>query len=159
MNTIMRNAKFSDFNDVNNLMLELHNLHVKNRNDIFKATDSPMKEEYFKDLLNNKDAKLFVIENLENSEIVGYSNLKLMNTPNIDIVVKSKYIYIDDFCIKQAYKRKGIGKKLFNFILEYAKQQGVESVQLNVWSFNEDAIEFYNFMGMKERNVRMEMRV
>ena len=159
MNTIMRNAKFSDFNDVNNLMLELHNLHVKNRNDIFKATDSPMKEEYFKDLLNNQDVKLFVIENLENSEIVGYSNLKLMNTPNIDIVVKSKYIYIDDFCIKQAYKRKGIGKKLFNFILEYAKQQGVESVQLNVWSFNEDAIEFYNFMGMKERNVRMEMRV
>ena len=159
MNTIMRNAKFSDFNDVNNLMLELHNLHVKNRNDIFKATDSPMKEEYFKDLLNNKDVKLFVIENLENSEIVGYSNLKLMNTPNIDIVVKSKYIYIDDFCIKQAYKRKGIGKKLFNFILEYAKQQGVESVQLNVWSFNEDAIEFYKFMGMKERNVRMEMRV
>ena len=159
MNTIMRNAKFSDFNDVNNLMLELHNLHVKNRNDVFKATDSPMKEEYFKDLLNNKDVKLFVIENLENSEIVGYSNLKLMNTPNIDIVVKSKYIYIDDFCIKQAYKRKGIGKKLFNFILEYAKQQGVESVQLNVWSFNEDAIEFYKFMGMKERNVRMEMRV
>lgn len=159
MNTIMRNAKFSDFNDVNNLMLELHNLHVKNRNDVFKATDSPMKEEYFKDLLNNKDVKLFVIENLENSEIVGYSNLKLMNTPNIDIVVKSKYIYIDDFCIKQAYKRKGIGKKLFNFILEYAKQQCVESVQLNVWSFNEDAIEFYNFMGMKERNVRMEMRV
>lgn len=159
MNTIMRNAKFSDFNDVNNLMLELHNLHVKNRNDVFKATDSPMKEEYFKDLLNNQDVKLFVIENLENSEILGYSNLKLMNTPNIDIVVKSKYIYIDDFCIKQAYKRKGIGKKLFNFILEYAKQQGVESVQLNVWSFNEDAIEFYNFMGMKERNVRMEMRV
>lgn len=159
MNTIMRNAKFSDFNDVNNLMLELHNLHVKNRNDVFKATDSPMKEEYFKDLLNNQDVKLFVIENLENSEILGYSNLKLMNTPNIDIVVKSKYIYIDDFCIKQAYKRKGIGKKLFNFILEYAKQQGVESVQLNVWSFNEDAIEFYKFMGMKERNVRMEMRV
>ena len=159
MNTIMRNAKFSDFNDVNNLMLELHNLHVKNRNDVFKATDSPMKEEYFKDLLNNQDVKLFVIENLENSEIVGYSNLKLMNTPNIDIVVKSKYIYIDDFCIKQAYKRKGIGKKLFNFILEYAKQQCVDSVQLNVWSFNEDAIEFYNFMGMKERNVRMEMRV
>lgn len=159
MNTIMRNAKFSDFNDVNNLMLELHNLHVKNRNDVFKATDSPMKEEYFKDLLNNKDVKLFVIENLENSEIVGYSNLKLMNTPNIDIVVKSKYIYIDDFCIKQAYKRKGIGKKLFNFILEYAKEQCVDSVQLNVWSFNEDAIEFYKFMGMKERNVRMEMRV
>ncbi|MGG7162288.1 GNAT family N-acetyltransferase [Clostridium ihumii] len=159
MNTIMRNAKFSDFNDVNNLMLELHNLHVKNRNDVFKATDSPMKEEYFKDLLNNQDVKLFVIENLENSEIVGYSNLKLMNTPNIDIVVKSKYIYIDDFCIKQAYKRKGIGKKLFNFILEYAKQQCVDSVQLNVWSFNEDAIEFYKFMGMKERNVRMEMRV
>lgn len=159
MNTIMRNAKFSDFNDVNNIMLELHNLHVKNRNDVFKATDSPMKEEYFKDLLNNKDVKLFVIENLENSEIVGYSNLKLMNTPNIDIVVKSKYIYIDDFCIKQAYKRKGIGKKLFNFILEYAKEQCVDSVQLNVWSFNEDAIEFYKFMGMKERNVRMEMRV
>ena len=159
MNTIMRNAKFSDFNDVNNLMLELHNLHVKNRNDVFKATDSPMKEEYFKDLLNNQDVKLFVIENLENSEILGYSNLKLMNTPNIDIVVKSKYIYIDDFCIKQAYKRKGIGKKLFNFILEYAKEQCVDSVQLNVWSFNEDAIEFYKFMGMKERNVRMEMRV
>lgn len=159
MNTIMRNAKFSDFNDVNNIMLELHNLHVKNRNDVFKATDSPMKEEYFKDLLNNKDVKLFVIENLENSEIVGYSNLKLMNTPNIDIVVKSKYIYIDDFCIKQAYKRKGIGEKLFNFILEYAKEQCVESAQLNVWSFNEDAIEFYKFMGMKERNVRMEMRV
>lgn len=35
----------------------------------------------------------------------------------------------------------------------------VDSIQLSVWNFNKDAIEFYKSMGMTVRNIKMELEV
>ena len=79
-----------------------------------------------------------------------------MNTQN-PIYIPRTFVYVDDFCVKSNFKRNGIGKLLFSHIVDYAKAESATSLQLNVWEFNQDAIKFYEQLGMSTRNRRMEI--
>ncbi len=53
-------------------------------------------------------------------------------------------------------KKKGIGKKLYNYLLDKAKKEGIDAIELNVWSFNSSAIKFYESLGMTIKNMKFE---
>ena len=153
----IREAVLSDYIDVSKLVLEVHKLHVKNRPDVYVDTNTPLEKEYFIELLSANDTKLFVVEDTNNEELVAYSIVKIIAPRSIQILIPSKVAFIDDFCVKANYKQKGIGKKLFNHIVEYVKSEECSSLQLVVWEFNKDAISFYEKLGMVTRNRRMEL--
>lgn len=94
-----------------------------------------------------------------NRELVGYIIVKIMNTQSIPILIPRKFAFIDDFCTKSNYKKNGIGSLLFQYTVDYAKAEGSTSLQLGVWEFNEDVINFYEKMGMSTRNRRMELNI
>ena len=48
---------------------------------------------------------------------------------------------------------------LFNYIVEYSKAVSASSLQLVVWEFNKDAMEFYEAMGMSTRYRKMELNL
>ena len=50
-----------------------------------------------------------------------------------------------------------LGKKLYERVLEFAKEQGCYNVTLNVWSCNEAAMKFYEKCGLKPQKVGMEV--
>ena len=159
MNLKVRDAIASDYVDISILVLEVHNLHVKNRPDVFIEVDNPFSKEQFENLLNSSDTKLFVVENIDNKDLVAYCIVKIMTTSCLPIVIQSRFAHIDNFCIKDSYKRNGIGKLLFQHIVDHAKSQGVSSLQLSVWEFNQDAINFYEAVGMSMRNRKMELKL
>lgn len=45
---------------------------------------------------------------------------------------------------------------LFNYLLDKAKKNQVDAIELNVWAFNEKAIKFYQSLGMTVKNMKME---
>ncbi|MGL4850574.1 MAG: GNAT family N-acetyltransferase, partial [Clostridium sp.] len=55
--------------------------------------------------------------------------------------------------------KQGLGKMLFNHIIEDAKKNESDLIQLVVWDFNKDAIKFYKALGMTNRNIRMELQL
>lgn len=69
-----------------------------------------------------------------------------------------KILLIEDLCVAQAYRRNRIGSRLFEYIHEYAKTKKIDSIELNVWNFNQNAIEFYENLGMSVKHVRYEMK-
>jgi len=77
---------------------------------------------------------------------------------NIDLLKDRYYAYIDEICIKETFRRQGLGKILFEYIYNLVKNKGAESLELGVWSFNKVALEFYKAMGMVEKNIRMEKK-
>jgi len=159
MNIKIRQAVISDYSNILNLILEVHKLHLNNRPDVYKDIDTPLSEEEFKNMLNCDNSKVFVAKNTETNELVAYS-LTLINTTGEHPMLQPKtFAYIDSFCVKSDCKKKGIGQMLFQHILEFAKTKNASSVQLNVWEFNEDAIKFYEAMGMNTRNRRMELNI
>lgn len=157
MNLKIRESNINDYMEIRDLVKEVHSLHVKNRPDIYIDVENPFKKEEFQEILNSNNTKVFVAEDIDNKEIVAYSIVQIMNTRNIPILIQSKFIYIDDLCVKSNHNKKGIGKIIFKYIVNYSKEVGASSIQLNVWEFNEDAIKFYESLGMTIRNRRMEI--
>ena len=64
--------------------------------------------------------------------------------------------FINDIVVDKNYRRKKIARKLYDLLLEKAKLEKVNSIELNVWAFNEDAIKFYESLGMKVKNMKFE---
>lgn len=81
-----------------------------------------------------------------------------MDLKNIDLLKDRYYAYIDEICIKETFRRQGLGKILFEYIYNLVKNKGADSLELGVWSFNKVALEFYKAMGMVEKNIRMEKK-
>jgi ribosomal protein S18 acetylase RimI-like enzyme len=110
-------------------------------------------------LLNSSDTKLFVVENIDNKNLGVYCIVRIMTTSCLPIIIQNRFVYIDNFCVKDSYKRNGVGKLLFQYIVDYAKSEGASSLQLSVWKFNQDAVNFYKAMGMSMRNRKMELNL
>lgn len=56
---------------------------------------------------------------------------------------KGKCLYLEDLCVNENYRRMGIGKKLFDFVLQLAKDRKMKRFSWQVLDWNEPAISFY----------------
>ena len=106
--------------------------------EIFEEEDKPYpKQAYLATLL--QDEHLLVITATLEGEVVG--GLTAYRLPSYE--ERASTIYIYDLGVKEAFRMKGIGKKLVNFLLDYAQNHQVNAVFVD----NEEAIAFYNTVG------------
>ena len=153
---IIRKAKISDFQGLHNLIMQVHKLHVNERNDIYKDVD-PMDFEEFRTELSNSN-NIYLIAELEN-EIVGICFSQIKEITNNKIMKNRKILHIENICVDENHQKKGIGKKLYNQIVELAKEKNIDNIELMVWGFNENAIKFYENLGMNIKNLKFEQKI
>lgn len=158
MEIIIREASNNDYNQIHKLVKEVHKLHAIARPEDYKNCENPLEENIYLSMLNDIKIKIFVAE-LAKSEIVGYTVLKKLEIKQHPIMVDKKILHMDDLCVSNKYRRKGVGKRLYNKAKEYCKDIYFDKLELNVWKFNEDAIRFYEALGMKEKFKRYEISV
>lgn len=65
--------------------------------------------------------------------------------------------FMEALFVKPNYRKQGIGRELFIDIKDKLKERGIDKLELMVWSFNEDAIDFYKNEGMQTRSEIMEL--
>jgi GNAT superfamily N-acetyltransferase len=53
-------------------------------------------------------------------------------------------LYLEDFIVTEAYRGKGVGKLLFETVMQEAKEKGFNGMSWQVLDWNEPAINFYN---------------
>jgi GNAT superfamily N-acetyltransferase len=56
---------------------------------------------------------------------------------------KGKMLFLEDFVVKEAYRRHHIGQQLFDALLETARKKGCALVKWQVLDWNEPALHFY----------------
>ena len=56
-------------------------------------------------------------------------------------------LYIEDIFVRPTFRRFGIGRKLFGFLSQIAREQGCCRIELSVLNWNEQAIQFYKNLG------------
>lgn len=139
----IRDIASNDYTGVDELMQQLHKVHVKGRPDLYTDLEHPYSEKEFTELILNPEVISILAE--EDAEILGicFANIK-----NKSGMVKMRTAYIDDLVIKEEYRQKGIAKQLFGEIERRAKSLGAERMDLMVWSFNENACKLYESLGM-----------
>lgn len=93
--------------------------------------------------LKNENAQFFII--YFNKEAVGF--LKL----NIEAPLKEETdaLELERIYLTKSATGKGIGKYVFDFVMDIAKQQNKKLVWLKVMDSSADAIRFYKKMGFK----------
>ncbi len=153
---IIRKAEIKDFNKVHKLIMQVHKLHVNGRTDIYKDVDPMNFEEFKNELLNTNNT--YLVAQLEN-EIVGICFAQIKETSNNKIMKDRKILNIENICVDENYQRKGIGKKLYNQIVQIAKEKNIPNVELIVWGFNKNAIKFYETLGMNIKHLKFEQKI
>ena len=71
----------------------------------------------------------------------------------------AKTLYIDDLCVDESARGKGIGGKLFEYVESFGKSVGCDSITLNVWEQNTAARRFYDACGMTPQKTTMEKKI
>ena len=152
----IRKAKIEDFEDIHKLMIQVHQLHVTERNDIYKDTE-PIDKNELQEELSKEETKYLVAE-WEN-RIVGICFSKIKEISHHKMMKDRKILHIETICVDKKYKRQGIGTKLYKEISKIAIENKVDSIELMVWGFNEEAIHFYEKLGMQIKNLKFEKNV
>ena len=129
---------------------------MRNRPDIYKKVSKTIYKAYFRELLSDKNIEFLVIK--KDNKIVGYAIIRFIELKNMDLLNDKFFAYIDEICIKESNRGQGLGRELFDYSYNLVKRNGAESLELGVWSFNENAIGFYKAIGMVEKNIRMEKK-
>ena len=59
---------------------------------------------------------------------------------------KGKCVFLEDIIVTEAFRRHGIGKKLFDEVVKVAKEMKAQRMEWQVLEWNEPAIRFYEKM-------------
>ena len=151
---MIRLANEKDIEQINNLLYQVHKVHSDARPDLFKAGGKKYTDEELKEIIKDKEKPIFVYE--ADGKIEGYAFCILIDNTNENSLCDYKSIYIDDLCVDENCRGKGIGKILYDYVLEYAKKIGCYNLTLNVWEGNDSAMRFYKNIGLKIQKIGME---
>ena len=148
----IRLAGQGDIPAILELLRQVGQVHHDIRPDIFPAGMQKYDENALLQLLQDETRPIFVAT--EGAAVLGYCFcvVKDLHTGSIH----RREFYIDDLCVDENHRRKGIAQALYRHALEQARRLGSHSLTLNVWCGNDGAMEFYQSMGMTMRNIMME---
>jgi len=130
---------------------------VDSRPDFYGKTDEPISKKDFLRIVNDNNTITILAE--LNYIIVGLCVILIKPiSTNISFVLR-KVAYMEDLCVSQDYRKQGIGKRLFIEAKKRTLEFNVDSLELMVWEFNKNAIDFYKNKGMHTRSRILEIKL
>jgi ribosomal protein S18 acetylase RimI-like enzyme len=153
----LRKAILSDFDEILIMKRQSHKFHYQNRPDFYKNTDTVITKEEFENMLNSHDDEIYVVDC--DKKICGYAFVKIIKFKENQIIQDHERFFIDDIFVDKNIRNKGIGQFIMSELETECKLKGIKYIDLTVWSFNENAFQFYKNNSMKEIIYRMEKRI
>ena len=153
----IRFAKKEELEKVNLIRKQVSDLHSEGRPDIFYPDFKGEICNCIYDIFNDETKKIIVA--VEKAEICGMAIIQEIRKPAGVYQKARDYIEIDQFGVKDTFRRQGVATKLIDFIKEYARAQGFPKLELNMWEFNQDALAFYEAVGFNTYRRYMELEV
>lgn len=151
---ILEPAKLFDREAVNKIDIQVNDLHVGWRPDIFQHCNEGFPEDFFEECV--KKQHLYVAR--MDAEVVGFVIFFTWQT-NGPASVPGKVLDLDAIAIDESHRHQGIGTMIMEDMREIARELGCNDIQLSVYPQNENAIRFYEKCGFRVRNVRYQMYI
>ena len=151
------NIRFAETRDIPGmieLLMQVGQVHHEIRPDLFRAGAQKYDEAALARLLADPTRPILIAD--LDGEVAGYAFCILQETKNDPVLCDRKVLYIDDLCVDENIRGKGIATALYARVLEYARELSYHSVTLNVWCGNDGAMAFYEKCGLKPQKIGME---
>ena len=156
MNIIIEKATIIYFDAVKELIDQSDNYHAENLPTIFQITDDKkMIYTYYQGIMEKDN--LFIA--LLDDKVIGFITLYFKTTPSLTIFKPRMFSVIDNLFVIPEVRGKGIGEMLVSHVEKISREKGVDNIELNVYTFNENAIKLYDKLGYKVRKYEMEKKI
>ena len=152
---MIRPATPQDFEAIKSLETQVSQMHTTALPHIFKPID--FTQESYQERLDNELSRIFVYETQD--EILAYYDASFWDYYQDPMFKDMMILGINSVCVAEKAQGKGIGKALFNHAKALAREIGAQRIELLVWKFNQNAMEFYQHLGMDTKYVRLEIEV
>ena len=153
----IRMAQSRDIPGMIELLKQVGEVHHRIRPDLFRSGAQKYDEADLKKLLLDESRPIFIAE--ENGFVLGYAFCVHKITEHNPVLWDQRELYIDDLCVDESCRGSGVGQKLYQQVLAYARAGKFDTVTLNVWCGNDSAMHFYEKQGLNPRNIHREMRL
>lgn len=154
MSIAIRKATIDDYIGLCSIYSELDELHRDHHPELFvKPRISGRTKEYISELINNDNTLLLVAE--INQEIVGLLEVCITESSDFPINKRRRWAQIDSLAVKVGVQNCNIGSSLLEKAKKWAKANNIDRIELKVYSFNLNAIQFYNKKGFSELSKSM----
>lgn len=136
----IRKATEQDFPQIVQLFQEFAAFEKQPSKMTNSADQMSREKEYFNCFVAERDSK----------EIIGYTTYFFSYHTWI-----GKSLYMDDLYVKETYRNQGIGKKLLETVIAFAKEENCHKVRWQVSNWNKKAQGFYKRIGAEISDVEL----
>lgn len=154
MEMSVRRAEERDIPAIMELLIQVDMVHHNGRPDLFKGPVTKYSVEELKHILVDENTPVFVCVN-EDDDVLGHG-FCIMQHFGGQLMEEIDTLYIDDICVNEKARGQGVGRALYEYILDFARQANCYNVTLNVWNCNPGAMKFYEKLGLTPYKVGME---
>ena len=88
-------------------------------------------------------------------EPAGYVYAEIIGRPETSLRYAHALIYLHHISVAVVHRKRGVGRALVEAARQIGAQQGISTLALDVWSFNEPARRFFRRCGLTPYNERL----
>jgi ribosomal protein S18 acetylase RimI-like enzyme len=142
----IRLATLEDYPGFFSVAQETHEYHVALLPNVFRSVELAVPHDYFAQMVTGKESCILLAERA--GAIVGYATLQLHHATR-DNMVPHTVAEVGNFGVSATHRRTGVGRLLLAACRERAKAMGARDLNLSCWEENQEAMRFYEDMGMR----------
>jgi len=150
----IRFAQKQDVAGILSLLKQVGSVHHQGRPDLFRSNAQKYGASQVLAMLDSSEKPIFVA--VEDDKVLGYGFCQMQRHPQDPVLCDVLTLYIDDLCVDENIRGKGIGKAIYEAIVRYAKMRKCYNITLNVWACNENAMGFYKSLGLVPQKIYLE---
>ena len=154
----VRPAKREELDRVSALRRMVNDLHVAGRPAHFKPGFGELLRSHLFQQFDDPD-RFGVLVALVDGEVAGFATVQYIHRPEGPYTLPLDFYHVEEFGVDAAHRRKGVATALAAYMKEDARARGFHRLDLDVWSFNDDALAFYEAAGFTTYRRYMELEV
>ncbi len=157
MDITVRFAEFNELQRINEIREQVNDLHVSGRPDIFRPGFVTELRQRIYECFDSEECR--IIAAFCGETLCGFASVQYVNKPQSPYNLERKIYQVEEIGVDKAYRRKGAGGAMIEFMKRDARKKGFDRIELDMWEFNESALKFYHSAGFSEYRRYMELNM
>ncbi len=154
----IREAIEEDYKIIDSLYRESYQLHFEAIPGTYRKV--PLKllpRGTYINTLEDKDSAIFVAE--VDKKVLGVINITIEEDSGDEVTKPYRRVSVEELSVAKSSQRQGIGKALMQEAENWAKKKKITDLTVMVYSFNKQAIKFYEKNGYGSYSIRMNKKL
>lgn len=154
----VRRAAPADFKSLNGIAAEGDAFHARSVPQVFQKPSRPDRpRSFWSRMLVGRNSTILVAEH--EGRILGFLLVEVKTSLRLPILRRRRFGYVSHVGVIRGWRRRGVGRLLMAAAHRWLLRRRITQIELNVWSFNRGAVEFYKRLGYRFLSHRMGRKI